>query len=144
LYRETDATNLFDLWALPMSGDKTPIPIATTQFNELEGQFSPDVRWVAYTSNLSGDFEVYVQPFGRPDGRKPISNGGGTQPRWQSLDAETPSPLFRSRLSYGAYAETPKQQYAVSHDGQRFLMVVSPEDATPSPITVLLNWKPKL
>jgi hypothetical protein len=51
--------------------------------------------------------------------------------------------LFRSRLNGVAYLSNPKQQYAVSHDGQRFLMVTSPEDATPSPITVLLNWKPK-
>ena len=61
----------------------------------------------------------------------------------QSLDTGTPVPLFRTHLSSSAYVANPKQQYVVSRDGQRFLMVISPEDATPSPITVILNWKPK-
>jgi serine/threonine protein kinase len=170
LYRETDLKNGYDLWALPMSGDKKPIPIANTSFDEREGQFSPDVRWVAYTSNLSGSFEVYVQPFGRPGGRQAISTGGGIQPRWRhdgkelfyiaadntlmsvpikispdglSFEAGAAVPLYRSQLSRVAYLSSNNHQYAVSRDGQRFLMVTSPEDATPSPITVLLNWKPK-
>jgi Tol biopolymer transport system component len=171
LYRETDLKNGYDLWAMPMpmSGDKKPFPVANTSFDEFEGQFSPDVRWVTYTSYLSGNFDIYVEPFGRVGRKQPISKNGGTQPRWrhdgteifyvapdntlmsvpikvstgQSLDAGTPAPLFRSRLSINSYAVTPKQQYAVSRDGQRFLMVISLEDATPSPITVLLNWKPK-
>src|SRR5262249_29978993 len=170
LYRATDLKNAYDLWVLPLSGEKKPFPIVNTSFDEREGQFSPDVRWVAYSSNLSGSFEVYVQPFGRSGGTQRISTGGGMQPRWrhdgkeiffiapdntlmsvpikisldgQSIDAGSPVPLFRSRLSTAAYVATPKQQYAVSHDGQRFLMVTSREDATPSPITVLLNWKPR-
>jgi Tol biopolymer transport system component len=170
LYRETDLKNGYDLWAFPMFGDKMPIPIATTEFDEREGQFSPDGHWVTYISNLSGSFEVYVQPFGRAGGRQPISTGGGMQPRWRrdgkelfyitpdntlmsvpikispdglSLEALAAVPLFHSHLSRISYLSNPKQQYAVSRDGQRFLMVTSPEDATPSPITVLLNWKPK-
>jgi len=169
LYRETDLKNGYDLWVLPMSGDKKPFPIANTSFDEFEGQFSPDVRWVTYTSNLSGNFEIYVEPFGRAGRKQPISTNGGTQPRWrhdgteifyiapdntlmsvpikvstgESIYAGTPAPLFRSRLSINSYALTPKQQYAVSRDGQRFLMVISSEDAAPPPITVVLNWKPK-
>src|SRR5262249_11113800 len=115
-------------------------------------------------------FEVYVQPFGRPGGRQPISTGGGMQPRWRrdgkelfyitpdntlmsvpikispdglSLEARAAVPLFHSHLSRISYLSNPKQQYSVPGDGQRFLMVPSPDDATPSPITVLLNWKPK-
>lgn len=162
--------NGYDLWALPTSGDKKPIPIATSPFDEREGQFSPDVRWVAYTSNLSGRLEVYIGPFGRPGGKQQVSANGGMQPRWrrdgrelfyigldnalmsvpvkvssdgQSLEPGTPVSLFRTRISSSAYVATPKQEYAVSRDGQRFLMLISPEDATSSPITVLLNWKLK-
>ena len=61
----------------------------------------------------------------------------------QSMEPGTPAPLFRALLFGGAHVSSPKQHYAVSHDGQRFLMLISPEDATPSPITVILNWKPK-
>ena len=61
----------------------------------------------------------------------------------QSLEALAASALFHSRLAGSAYVATPRQQYAVSRNGQRFLMLISPEDATPSAITVLLNWKPK-
>ena len=69
LYQEVDPQTGWDLWALPMSGDRTRIAIANTSFEERGGQFSPDGRWVAYQSNVTGPFEIYVQPFQGPVGR---------------------------------------------------------------------------
>lgn len=167
LYRETHPENGYDLWAVPTSGDKKPIPVATTSNEERDGQFSRDVRWVAYSSNVSGRSEIYVQPFPGPGGKVPVSTVGGAQPRWRhdgkeifyiaadnslmsvplkfsasgdSVEPDTPVLLFRTRIFSNVTGG--KQQYAVSRDGQRFLAIVPPEDAAVSPITVLLNWKP--
>jgi Tol biopolymer transport system component len=81
-----DPITKYDLWVLPVDGDRTAAPFLQTQFNEYQGQFSPDGRWVAYVSDESGRPEVYVQPFStssRGGERVTISNSGGTQPRWR-------------------------------------------------------------
>jgi serine/threonine-protein kinase len=70
-----------DLWILPLSGDKKPKEFMATRFNEAEGTFSPDSRWVAYQSNESGRGEVYVRPI-EGAGKWQVSEGGGSFPRW--------------------------------------------------------------
>ena len=79
-----------DLWILPLSGDRRPIPLLETEFSEFEGQFSPEAkgpsRWIAYPSTESGRDEVYVTGFPgqKSAGRKwPISLEGGGDPRWR-------------------------------------------------------------
>ncbi len=88
-HQDTGAPNR-DLMALPLTGDRKPIPVLRTAFYESHGQFSPDGRWFAYTSNESGRWEVYVQPFlagqdsqGTPGAKWRISAAGGQQPRWR-------------------------------------------------------------
>ncbi len=72
-----------DIVAVPVSGGGSPVPVAASPFTELHPALSPDVRWLAYTSNESGINEVYVRPFPDPQGgRWQISNGGGAEPRW--------------------------------------------------------------
>jgi Tol biopolymer transport system component len=139
--------------------------VAQTAANELHGRFSPDGRWVAYESNESGRSEIYVQSF--PDLARPtqISTGGGTSPAWRGdghelffrspddqlmavpivssgrrIDAGTPTVLFA--LPPGPHRDgATTLWYAASGDGQRFLVNTFVEGA--SPITVLLNWKPR-
>ena len=53
----------FDIWGSQFDGEWTPFPIVTTASNEQGGQFSPDTRWIAYQSDESGQYEIYVQPF---------------------------------------------------------------------------------
>jgi eukaryotic-like serine/threonine-protein kinase len=168
LFRLTDQKNGYDLWALPTFGDRKSIPVATTLFEERDGQFSPDSRWVAYSSNESGRSEIYAQPFPEPGGKVQISTNGGTQPRWRhdgkemfylapgnslmsvpikvstggdSLEPGPPVTLFRTRIVSNAVAGG-RQEYAVARDGQRFLAVAASGDTAASPITILLNWKP--
>jgi serine/threonine protein kinase len=166
LYRSPGKTTGFDLWALPMDGERKPFPVVQTKSEERDGQFSPDGKWVAYQSDESGRVEIYAQPF--PAGKRElISTGGGAQVRWrpdgkelfyialdgrlmavpirldsagQTIEAGAPAPLFATRVG-GAIQGGNNQQYVVSPDGQRFLMSTVTETHTPA-ITVILNWTP--
>src|SRR5262249_36944231 len=72
-----------DIWMLPMHGDhRKPEPWLTTPFNESAPQFSSDGHWVAYVSNESGRYEVYVRPLEGPGGKWQISSDGGSEPVW--------------------------------------------------------------
>jgi hypothetical protein len=81
--QDPKTNNASDLWALPMMGDRKPFPVVQTSFDEIEGQFSPDARWLAYASNESGRYEIYIRPFPEPGGKWQVSTAGGTQPRWR-------------------------------------------------------------
>jgi eukaryotic-like serine/threonine-protein kinase len=160
LYRSTGGPTGNDLFVLPLSGDKKPAPFVNTQFMENYGQFSPDGRWVAYRSDESGRNEIYVAPFPGPGGKWQISTGGGDLPRWRrdgteifylapdnklmaaAVNGKGPSfeigavkPLFEARPQTGQ-----RYPYAVSADGQRFLIHTLPEQTASAPITVVLNW----
>src|SRR5262249_29115979 len=78
-----DQRNRNDLFLLPLA-DLQPKPLVQTSFDELQGVFSPDGRWVAYASNESGAFEVYVQAFPDMQAKRLVSRGGGTEPRWRA------------------------------------------------------------
>jgi Tol biopolymer transport system component len=167
LYRVNDPKTGYDIWALPIEGDRKPIPLLHTNFDEREAQFSPDGKWIAYQSNESGRFEIYVQPFPGLGRKWQISTDGGAQVRWrgdgkelfyiglddrlmafpirlssdgQSVESGTPVPLFVTHIG-GALPGTNRQQYMVSPNGQRFLMQVLTTEADTSPITLILNRK---
>jgi Tol biopolymer transport system component len=148
-----------DIWALPLFGDRTPLPVVNTPFREGLGVFSPDSRWVAYTSDDAGQLDVYVQPFGRAGGKHRISVNGGRNPHWRAdgkelfyLDADgamtavsitttdtvvvgKPETLF----SVGTLSAN--QMFSVTKDGQRFLVNARPPNTTgTSPMTVVVNW----
>ena len=152
-----------DLWAMPLDGDRKVLPIANGLFDERDGQFSPDGRWVAFESDESGGEEIYVQPFPGPGRRVPISSGGGSQVRWRADGRElyylrpdeslmaVPVAIVENDLSIGSpiklfsmtlapVRSISRQQYVVSTDGQRFLAVDSVPAPLP-PVTLLLNWK---
>jgi serine/threonine protein kinase len=165
LYVQVDKKTGFDLWVLPLFGECKPFPFVNTIFVERSGQFSPDGRWVAYESNESGRYEVYVQPFPGPGGKWQVSTGGGIEPRWhrngkelfyiapdgklmaapiqragQTLEAGAPVSLFQTRIVGGGSLNANRQQYAVSPDGQRFLINITVDESTASPITIVTNW----
>lgn len=157
-----------DLWVLPMQGEHKPVPYLATKFNEAQAQFSPDGRWVSYTSNESGIPEVYVQPFPNASGGKwPVSNGGGSQARWrrdgkelfyftpdntlmsvsvtsvgETFQPGVPKALFHAAVLGGTGGgPTTSWRWAISPDGQRFLINTTLDEATSSPVTVMLNWQ---
>src|SRR5262249_43073935 len=154
-----------DLWAVAINGDRTPIAVANSRFTERLGQFSPDGQWVAYQSDESGRFEIYLQRFPEPGAKIVASAGGGIHPRWRSDGLElfylnpeerlvavpiyrtsdgaispgVPTPLFTTNL--GAAQPYSRQQYALSAGGQRFLMNTLDEPRSSVPVTLVLNWK---
>jgi eukaryotic-like serine/threonine-protein kinase len=152
-----------ELWVLPMQGDRKPFPFATNRFDEATAEFSPDGRWVAYTSDESGAYELYVREFRPPPaatqegGKWQISNGGGMFPTWRSDGKE---------LSYHAQGKTSQMSVSIDtgasfHAGvprvlfplpptassgeptadlKRFLAAVPAEQKGPQSFTVMLNW----
>jgi eukaryotic-like serine/threonine-protein kinase len=145
----------FDLWTLSMTGEREPAVFLQTPYNEGGGVFSPDGRWIAYHSDVSGRQEVYVRPFPAREGHGIlVSREGGRTPRWRGDGEEifflslegtmmaaafdparqqpaVPHPLFPTHLV------THNRPYAVTKDGLRFLV---PRPLPAAPITVVLNW----
>jgi len=78
-----DPKTNFDVWAVPMTGDRTPRPLLHTEFQELQGQISPDGKWLAYASNETRRREIYVRPLSNLAGKWQISTNGGTYPKWR-------------------------------------------------------------
>ena len=172
LFRALNANTGWDLLAATLDRKSEPIPIAVTPFEEREGQFSPDGKWVAYASNESGRAEIYVQPFPDAGEKWQISINGGAQPRWRrngselfyigldrklmaaaikaatpgrSFEAGTPVELFQTRITGPAVpAGSNSHQYVVSPDGSHFLINTTSEDAVSPPLAVILNWRPSM
>jgi Tol biopolymer transport system component len=172
VYDALDPKTQWDISILPMEPGTTgsnqpPVPFLQTEFNEYSGQFSADGRLMAYMSDETGTFEVYVAPFPaiRNWWRKRISNNGGSQPRWRrdgkelfyiapdgtlmavpiaedAFEAGTPRTLFKTRIAGVNSLIRPLNltNYAVTGDGQRFLITSEADDTLPSSITVLSNW----
>ncbi len=158
---EVNATTGWDIWVLRLS-DRKAQPFLRTPFNESVPRFSSDGRWLAYISNETGRYEIYVQPYPGPGGKWQISTEGGTEPAWNrngrelfyrsgdkmmAVDIAT-QPSFAAGkprvLFAGRYEPTPATfpNYDVSPDGQRFLMLKPGEaaEAAPTQINVVLNW----
>jgi len=160
LYQAIDHRTNYDLWALPLEGERKPIALVQTAFSETFGRLSPDGRWLAYTSDESGRLEVYVRPFLRPGGAQLISTGGGMQPVWRrtdgkelfylsperrvmSVSVQSDPSTFRASVPRALFDEpVAGDSYAVSRDGERFLInTVLPEAS--SPIQIVVNWTPE-
>jgi len=106
VYWMQDPKTQGDLWILPLEGDKKPVPFLTSSKNETHAQISPDGKWIAYTSELTGRKEVYVQPFPAGTGRWQISpdNGlGGDWPRWRKDSQELYYHALGNAGAYGVY-----------------------------------------
>ena len=149
------------IWVLPLTGDRQPRPVLqSASFEQLQPKLSPDGHFLAYASNESGRWEVYVQPFPVTGGKWQISSGGGGLPLWRpdgkelfflaeggkvmSAEIRTdggfqsgiPRQLFQADIKYRGDA----WPYDVRADGQAFLVNVLAEDSSAAPLTIVLNW----
>jgi Tol biopolymer transport system component len=146
-----------DTWRLQLTDDARPTPVSNApEFHELRQRLSPDARWIAYESDEAGQADVFIRPFAGSGRAERISVAGGGWPQWRRdgrelyylapdgqimvtqiepgaiLKASVPHPLFTVNA-------VQTQKYAVTADGQRFLMVTDVND-DPLGVTVVVNW----
>jgi dipeptidyl aminopeptidase/acylaminoacyl peptidase len=141
-----------------MTGDRKPVLLLHSDADKRDGRFSPDGRWVAYSSDDSKQMQLYVQSFPVPSQRWQISTGGGARPRWRddgrelyymepsgrlmavpvkntaSFEAGTPTPLFDTNIV------NPLVNYDVAKGGQRFVIPALDRNASAGSATVILNF----
>jgi serine/threonine protein kinase len=166
IYSQDDAKSKSHIWVLPLSGDRPPVPgkpfpFLQTEFNEGQAKVSRDGKWLAYTSNETGRYEVYVQTFPSPGGKSQVSTSGGIFPVWSrdgrelfyvgtdgklmvvevktesKFAAGAPEPLFETRLGANGH-------FDLSPDSRRFLLANLLEEADRPAITVIVNWTGEL
>ena len=150
-----------DLWLVPVRDGGAPRPAVSTPFADMQGDLSPDGRWIAYASDESGQFEVYVQAVQdrspEPATRERVSSGGGSDPRWSrdgqelffrrgsEVHVATPA-SGRGQNAVAATSmlfktELPVRSFDVAPDGRRFLLSL-PAATPPPPATIVVNWSP--
>jgi Tol biopolymer transport system component len=156
---------LTDVWALPLAEPAKAFSLVSTPFVDRNGRFSPDGRWVAYSSRETGRDEVYVTSFPDAGTRLQVSGGGGKTPRWRAdgrelfflsgdalmaaavdntgprLAVKEVKPLFRVNLYNGP--RTNLTAYDVSPDGQRFLVNTAGDAGDPR-VGLVTNWMAEL
>ena len=157
IYYQIDPVTKYDVWALPLTENAKPFVVLQSGFNEHRATLSPDVHWLAYTSDEAGQDEIYVQSFPTPGKKWRVSTGGGSRPVWSrdgkelfyiatdrklmastvkagtTLETGTPRPLFLTRESITRF-------FDVSPDGRRFLLVDPLPDPITPPMNVVVNW----
>jgi Tol biopolymer transport system component/predicted Ser/Thr protein kinase len=149
VYWISDPKTSGDIWSVPLTGDRKPVPIVQTRADERNPQVSADGKWIAYSSNETGRSEIYIRPFPEGPGRIQVSVNGGVFPRWRrdgkelyfmslvslgammasdirvsgaTIEREVPRSLFQSVYLSAVHAGGQYHAYAVSADGQRFLI----------------------
>jgi eukaryotic-like serine/threonine-protein kinase len=165
IYSQWDAITGYDLWILPLFGNRKPISFLQTEFHEGCGTFSPDVKWIAYASDESGRSEIYVQAFSNEGAGSPVGNGNGrsptgveTWPKWRrdgkellylAADRRIVAVDVKTRQSFehgdpqplfASGIRTPDARFDVTSDGRRFLVPSAVTEANSMPATVIINW----
>ena len=142
-----------DIQVVPLTGDRTARPLIATRALEIFPAFSPDGRWVAYQSNESGRFEIYVQPFPAGGGKWQVSTEGGIRAKWsrdgRELFFRTANRMLGAPVTPGTTfsAGTPRVlfegEYGAAYDvsaDSRFLMIRGTEEGAPSELSFVQNW----
>lgn len=164
IYTQRDAKTGYDLWSVPLFGDRKPVPLLHSEYNEWCGTLSPDARWIAYASDESGRSQIYVQAFSGSEANADstrkwqVSDSGGHWPKWRSDGKEllylaedrkitgvevTPGMVFRHGAPQPLFPsgiQGPDARFDVSGTGGRFLVPSAVKAANGEPVTVNLNW----
>jgi Tol biopolymer transport system component len=163
IYHTLEKETGFNLWMLPLKGDRKPIPFLVTPFNETDASISPDGRWVAYRSDESGEWELYVQSFPAAGNKYRVSTSGsgsygadflrgwtrggkeivyvaGDGVTVMAVPVET-GPTFQAGRPQRLFKLPVNSLTARIHpDGERFLVSLPPEGRAQSALSVVLNW----
>ncbi|MFN0124630.1 MAG: TolB family protein, partial [Blastocatellia bacterium] len=159
-YIRFDPQTKADLWVLLLDAASQPVPFLQTPFSETRGRFSPDGRWITYTSDESGKNEIYVQTFPASGGKWQVSTQGGEQSYWRgdgkelyylSGDGKMMAVAVNSGSTFApglpqalfdlkAARPVPGSSYTVTNDGQRFLFIRQVEETNRLQYNVVVNW----
>jgi serine/threonine-protein kinase len=160
LFTDEHPETKYDIWFLPVADEGEPQPWLKSHFVETAAVFSPNGRWIAYQSDETGRFEIYVKPFEGRGRKQPVSTNGGTEPLWApngrelfyregdkmmavAVEADPEFSAARPRLLFeGRYSRSSVlANYDITPDGQRFLLVNPGEqESALTQINVVLNW----
>ncbi|MDO8681404.1 MAG: hypothetical protein Q7R30_23035 [Acidobacteriota bacterium] len=155
LIGRTAADTRDDLWVVPLVEGIPERPYAAAAFNQVHGVFAPDGRSIAYASDESGQFDIYVDTFPKPGSRLRVTTAGGTEPRWRGDGREI---YFRRGTEVHAVAISGKdvgaserlfdagatiRSYDVTADGKRFLLNLPASSSAPRAATLVVNWRAK-
>jgi Tol biopolymer transport system component len=156
LFEQIDPIGAWNLWLLPLQGERKPVPYAHSSSGTVAGSISPDGRWAAYSSPEGGKTQVYVQSFPQSGERFLVAGEPGDEPQWSrdgkelvfgGLDGSiwavpvVTSPTFKAGAAHRLFRlRGDVVQWAVTPDHRRFVVSVPAADVPPATITVLLNW----
>ena len=159
LYELNDAKTSWDIWVLPVSPQGPPHPLIQAPERQEFGRISPNGRWVAYRSTESGREEIFVVPYPESGDKVQVSSTGGKFPRWRRdgkelfylnsnnkmmvVAVDGFGPTFKAGGEAALFDTIPlgaNWPYDVTADGQRFLISTRAEQASSTPITVVVNW----
>ncbi len=171
VFRRFESAGYANIWLLPMFGERKAVPFSPSPFVQSVGRVSPDGRWIAYQSNESGPFQIYIQSFPSAAGGKwQVSAGGGVYPRWSRdgrelfylaadgqlmavpvritgarsdlvPDLGTPKPLFDARLVGGSSTAVGFRAQYDVAPDGQRFLVNLETGSSDSPITVVVNWQ---
>jgi eukaryotic-like serine/threonine-protein kinase len=156
----TDKRTATDIYALPLSSASKPFPIVQNAFNNMQPRVSPDGKWMAYSSNESGRFEVYVTSFPGGGAKWQVSTSGGSFPKWRrdnkelflldaadnmmAVDINTAGNTVQmgapKMLFHAGGVQTQQGPYAVTADGKKFLINTGDVKEENQPFTLVQNW----
>jgi len=154
LVRVSDPASWFDILSLSLEGEPGLDPVVATPFHDINPALSPDGRWLAYASNESGSFEIYVRAASGSGQKWLVSQKGGTSPVWSPTGKELfyrhgdkmmailvkTEGEFKAGVPEFLFEGFFSSNYAVAPDGQRFLMIEESEPIPLLEIVVVPNW----
>ena len=156
-----------DIWLMPLEGDRKAQPLMTTDADEKAPKFSPNGRWLAYSSDETGHDEVWIRPVGSAGAKKRVSTGGGAWPIWNrngrevfflkgdklasvALDADM-NRAGPDHVILDAPTKAPNLQFQIANpyydvmpDGEHFVMMLTPKFPPPTHFNVVVNWTEEL
>jgi Tol biopolymer transport system component len=159
LFQDVEETASWDIWYMDVTGDSTKTPFVRTEFTEENARFSPDAKWVAYSSDESARNEVYLRPFPTGHGKWQVSAAGGSNPVWDGrgraiyynadqgimetavmISGGVPS-IGESRVVFRNPSDAGLRLHGVTADGNRLLVSHLPTSQSTVSLSVVTNWR---
>jgi eukaryotic-like serine/threonine-protein kinase len=152
----------WSIWVLPFTGDRRPFVLVQSKFQNWQPKFSPDCKWIAYGSDATGRYEIYITHFPDATGVYQVSTQSGGPPRWRSDGKELFYYSYDQNNMMAVNVEEKNQEillgnprelfhlanqpiaFDVTPDGRRFLISTSNYQSVPVPLTLVTNWEAEL